>query len=150
MKEDMMRQAIGGIDDKLIEDSDKQQNTGRIRVFAAKWVSVAACLCIVLAATAIVFLSRHFPVTCEHKLVMPKIEKSNENISAGKIIRLDWASYPTAEALVEKVSDVYTGTVTDISFDVIDMKTGKTACKDLAEAEAQKDELAAAIKPLLA
>lgn len=50
MKEDMMRQAIGGIDDKLIEDSDKQQNTGRIRVFAAKWGAVAACLIIIAVA----------------------------------------------------------------------------------------------------
>ena len=49
MKEDMMRQAIGGIDDKLIEGSEKQQTTRRTRVSWVKWVSIAAALVLVVA-----------------------------------------------------------------------------------------------------
>ena len=72
---------------------------------------------------------------CEHKLVMPKKDAESVNKDAGKVMSFDWPYFSTAEELTEKASDVYTGTVTDISFDVIDLKTGKTACKDLAEAE---------------
>ena len=73
---------------------------------------------------------------CEHKLVMPKKDAESVNKDAGKVMSFDWYYYPTAEELTEIVSDVYIGTVTDISFDVIDLTTGKTADKDVTEDEA--------------
>ena len=49
MKEDIMRQAIGDIDDKLIEGSEKQQSVKRTRLSWAKWGSIAAAFVLVIA-----------------------------------------------------------------------------------------------------
>lgn len=49
MKEDIMRQAIGDIDDKLIEGSEKQQSVKRTRLSWVKWGSVAAAFVLVIA-----------------------------------------------------------------------------------------------------
>ena len=49
MKEDIMRQAIGDIDDKLIEGSEKQQSVKRTRLSWVKWGSIAAAFVLVIA-----------------------------------------------------------------------------------------------------
>ena len=42
MKEDMMRRAIGAIDDRLIEGAEKQQSANRARISWVRWASIAA------------------------------------------------------------------------------------------------------------
>ena len=49
MKEDMMRQAIGDIDDKLIEGAEKQQSAKRTRLSWVKWGSIAAAFVLAVA-----------------------------------------------------------------------------------------------------
>ena len=49
-----MRQAIGGIDDKLIEGSEKQQSVKRAPVSYVKWGALAAALFLVVAIGAMI------------------------------------------------------------------------------------------------
>ena len=49
MKDDMMRRAIVGIDDKLIEDADKTQVKNRKKLSWIKWGSIAAMFVLVVA-----------------------------------------------------------------------------------------------------
>ena len=49
MKEDRMRQAIGDIDDALIEGAEKQPATGHRRISLLKWSAVAAAFVLVAA-----------------------------------------------------------------------------------------------------
>lgn len=49
MKEDMMRQAIGDIDDKLIEGAEKEQSTKHVHISWVKWGSIAAVFVLVVA-----------------------------------------------------------------------------------------------------
>lgn len=54
MKEDMMRRAIVGIDDKLIEDADKEQVAHRKKISWIKWGSIAAAFVFVVAMGAMI------------------------------------------------------------------------------------------------
>ncbi|MBP5207159.1 MAG: hypothetical protein J6330_01735 [Clostridia bacterium] len=54
MKEDMMRQAIGEIDDTLIEGAEKQQSTKRTHISFLKWGSIAAAFVLVIAVGVMV------------------------------------------------------------------------------------------------
>ncbi len=49
MKEDMMRQAIGDIDDRLIAGAEKQPTTRRSGISWVKWGSIAAAFVLVIA-----------------------------------------------------------------------------------------------------
>ncbi len=49
MKEDLMRQAIGDIDDKLIEGAEKQNSAKRPRLSWVKWGSIAAAFVLIVA-----------------------------------------------------------------------------------------------------
>ena len=54
MKEDMMRRAIGGIDDKLIEGAEKEPKTSRMKTVILKWGSVAAAFALTATVAAFV------------------------------------------------------------------------------------------------
>ena len=48
-------------------------------------------------------------------------------------VHADWPVYQTAEELVNAATNIYTGKITDISFDIIDYKTGKSDPSNLSE-----------------
>ena len=55
MKEDIMRRAIGGIDEKLVEDAEKEPGTDGAKVSWLKWGSVAAAA-VLIAVTGVTVL----------------------------------------------------------------------------------------------
>lgn len=54
MKEDMMRRAIVGIDDKLIEDADKARGKTRKRLSWVKWGSIAAVFVLIVSMSVMI------------------------------------------------------------------------------------------------
>ena len=71
-------------------------------------------------------------VGCAHK------ETENETVpyltapsnEAYSKIHADWAVYDSTEKLIEASTDIFSGELTDISFDMIDIKTGKSCRAD--------------------
>ena len=71
MKEDMMRQAIGDIDDRLIAGAEKQPNTRRPGISWAKWGSIAAAFKLAAVAAAACLV-----IVCVFAIV-PNLRKSD-------------------------------------------------------------------------
>ena len=111
--------AIRAVDDDILERSETASCERKKKSGWLKWGAVAACFGLILTVAIITLPS----VLKEPSSVMPP---SNPNLQVEyATMSLDWPVYESADELIEACDVVAVGTVTNISFQVLDTRTGK-------------------------
>lgn len=88
-----------------------------------KWGVIAACFCLLISAAIAIPMQRRHPVDKNYpEDLIVASEDTNYQFAA---IHADWASYDTAEEINQASTNIFSGKVTEISFEIIDMKTGE-------------------------
>ena len=106
--------AIRAADDDILERSETASCERKKKSGWLKWGAVAACFGLILTVAIITLPS----VLKEPSSVMPP---SNPNLQVEyATMSLDWPVYESADELIEACDVVAVGTVTNISFQVLD------------------------------
>ncbi len=84
--------------------------------------------------------AHHVPAETDTKVATSDFE-TEERIVSNKITYMssDWLTYPSLQALEEKVTDIYEGKVTNILFDIVDLRTGTSIKDPLADEKTAKN-----------
>lgn len=127
MNAEQFSSALGKVNDKYIMETityeRKKKNSG------LKWGAMAACLCLILTAA---MMTLPGIMNSPGDVVPPNPDSQQEEPVrepdvAYQALSLDWPVYESADELIEACDVVFVGTVTNISFQVLDTRTGKAA-----------------------
>lgn len=112
--------ALGKVNDKYIMEAvtyERKKKSGWL-----KWGIMAACLGLILAVGVMTL-----PNILQRKNDIVPPPKPNPNLQVVyQPFSIDWPVYESADELIEACDKVIVGTVTNISFQVLDIRTGKT------------------------
>ena len=136
MKNEELYEVLSDIDEDYVNQA-RQTAQKKPKSAWRRWVPLAACLGLLVVALGILWAS-HFegqpslgsttagytsnPTTFS---TVPPASATNSTTSDPKYVTIhaDWPQYATVPALVDAVTEVFTGKVIDISFKVLDEKT---------------------------
>ncbi len=128
MRKRSIGEALGSISDRHIEEA--AEYTAK-KAIIPKWaVLTAACLCVIITALVFVFNMSKAPfpsggnITNEYPDDLPSASAS-EYPKVTSSSQADWPYYNTSDEIVAASTNIYSGKVTDISFAVIDGRTGR-------------------------
>ena len=117
MNAEQFSSALGKVNDKYIMEAvtyKRKKKSGW-----PKWGAVAACLCLIFTAAVVTLPG----ILEEPNDVLPP---PNPNLQVEyETMSFDWLVYESADELIEACDMVVVGTVTNISFQVLDIRTGK-------------------------
>lgn len=106
----------------------EEKTAARVKVLAVSLVAVLV-IASVAAVLGIRFLGGKHPVDPGDYPKDLSTEDGDSKESEGylyNVVNADWPVYKTAEEIIDASTNIFTGVVSDISFAVIDLKTGKT------------------------
>ena len=118
MDKEMIYNAIVKVDDDLIDRSltrKPNKKTKATIILSGSCIAIAACFVLVAVISGVILANRNHYLSGHNELISKNPDAS---------ISMDWPYYKTAEETIEASSHIYSGKVIDISFTVIDMKTG--------------------------
>ncbi len=125
MKRDLMVDAIGNLDNGLLEKHFqvkcelKERKSKGGMIACIKWTSLAACFCVAVAISIWLLISQF-----DGRLNGEYPDDIQGGTADGGYkfvtVEADWPYYDTAKEVVDASSNVYLGRVTDISFTVMD------------------------------
>ena len=125
MEEIKIYNALSKIDDDLIDSSLKRKANKR-PIYGVLAVSFVLLVSVV---AGVYIANFEHKLTGDNGLILKNTETTDQSVSNPDeyqkiIIQMDWPFYNTAEGVVEASSHIYSGTVTDISFTILDGMTG--------------------------
>lgn len=124
--------------EEILENSKKKRNRW------LKWGAIAACLCLIAVSVA-TLLSTIYTRSDRDNRNDPSagtqggdaaISFDPNNVSFTGI-SADWPYYPDTESLIDRSNTVVLGTVTGISFQLLDIRTARPITKETKESDVQ-------------
>ena len=118
MDKEMIYNAIVKVDDDLIDRSltrKPNKKTKATIILSGSCIAIATCFVLVAVISGVIPANRNHSLSGLNELISKNLDAS---------ISMDWPYYKTAEETIEASSHIYSGKVIDISFTVLDMKTG--------------------------
>jgi hypothetical protein len=141
MKRYDLLDAVGGIDPTYVETAGRDDIVGKKRVWKTL-VPIAACLCLAVGMISIVKYAQWRNATTPPESTGDGTDASATHAPIGTptstnvtdvnhtIISFDWPVYESAHELIEAGKIVVLGKITDISFQMYDIKTGRPPSAD--------------------
>lgn len=122
MDKEMIYNAIVKVDDDLIDRSLTRKPIKKTKatiILSGSCIAIATCFVLVAVISGVILANRNHSLSGFNELISKNLDASDQIV-----ISMDWPYYKTAEETIEASSHIYSGKVIDISFTVLDMKTG--------------------------
>ena len=137
MNKKRFAEAISMVDDKYYEEVANYQCKKK-KTMRVKWTIWAACVCFVAVGILAALHTQKMPVVPPSEPVgtdkTPNVSDSTNTFDPRDVeysdFSLDWQYYSDTQSLVEKSNCAVLGTVTDISFQLLDSRTASPVTEE--------------------